>query len=228
MGYDSSFEGSFLLDRPLTPEHKTYLSKFAETRRMKRNKHGAENLPDPVREAVGLPIGIDGAYFVGATGFAGQESDPSIVDYNSQPRGQPGLWCQWVPTEDGCGLEWNGAEKFYCYIEWLDYLISNFLSPWGYILNGKVSWTGERHGDFGVITVRGNRIEVGKGLLVTPEVAEVLNSDQNRVGTLEKALKEILDSKPEIKTAIKNGIELNDLMKMVDNIFRIAQKGLNK
>ena len=27
----------------------------------------------------------------------------------------PGIWCQWVPTDDGKGIEWDGGEKFYNY-----------------------------------------------------------------------------------------------------------------
>jgi hypothetical protein len=33
--------------------------------------------------------------------------------------GFPGFWCQWVPSADGCGIEWDGGEKFYAYDKWL-------------------------------------------------------------------------------------------------------------
>src|SRR5205085_8197663 len=46
----------------LSKEHAAYLRAFAQTRRMRRGPQcGA--LPDPVREAVGLPVGPQGAYF---------------------------------------------------------------------------------------------------------------------------------------------------------------------
>lgn len=60
MGYTTDFHGSFNLDKPLKKEHKNYLLKFAETRRMKRKSKIVETLPDPIREAVGLPIGEEG------------------------------------------------------------------------------------------------------------------------------------------------------------------------
>ena len=122
MGYTTDFEGHFNLDRALALEHKTYLEKFSNTRRMKRNAILAGRLPDPVRDAAGLGIGEEGGYFVGAKGFAGEDHDSkSIIEYNDPPAGQPGLWCQWVPAIDEEGeatrIEWNGGEKFYDYVE---------------------------------------------------------------------------------------------------------------
>ena len=38
---------------------------------------------------------------------------------NTPPFGQPGLWCQWVPTDDGHALVWNGHEKFYRSSGWM-------------------------------------------------------------------------------------------------------------
>lgn len=80
----------------------------------------------------------------------------------------PGIWCQWVPTEDGEGIQWDGAEKFYCYDEWLVYLIEHFLKPWGYVLNGKVSWEGENHSDVGVIYVKDNKVEAVQSEITNP------------------------------------------------------------
>ncbi len=142
----------------LKPEHVAYLKQFSRTRRMKRDADRAAALLDPIREAAGLPIGKEAAYFVGGQGLAGQARDESILDYNKPPRGQPGLWCQWVPSADGTAIEWDGGEKFYEYTEWLQYLIKHFLAPWGYILNGEVQWQGEDDQDRGVIRVVNNRV----------------------------------------------------------------------
>jgi hypothetical protein len=158
MGYTTDFSGEFTLDRPLTPEHKAYLTKFNETRRMRRDPQIAATLPDPVREAVGLPVGPEGDYFVGGPGFMGQNDDPSVVEHNSPPNSQPGLWCQWTPNEEGTAIVWDEGEKFYEYTEWLWYLIENFLKPWGYVLNGTVRWQGEDSNDCGAIKVKNNDI----------------------------------------------------------------------
>lgn len=154
---------------------------------MKRDPKKASLLPDPLREAVGLPIGPEGAYYVGADRFdGGPGADDSVLDYNHPPGdpgmqhggdfmddfniylvereeardngAQPGLWCQWVPSEDGTSIIWDDGEKFYEYTRWLVYLIENFLKPWGYILNGEVNWHGEESSDQGCIFVKNNEV----------------------------------------------------------------------
>lgn len=159
MGYTTEFEGVFKLDKPLTLAHFKYLQAFADTRRMERDPVRANRLSDPVREVTGLPVGVDGEYFVAGSGFKGQGRDDSVTDGNCPPRTQPGLWCQWVPTEDGTGITWDGGEKFYSYVEWLQYIITNFLVPWGYTLNGEVTWSGEERGDIGKIQVTNNKVK---------------------------------------------------------------------
>ena len=163
MGYSTDFQGSFNLNTPLTESHKNYLHKFSETRRMKRDPKKAAELPDPIRVAAGLKIGPEAAYFVGGAGWAGQDRDASILDYNREPSSQPGLWCQWVPNEDGDEIVWDEGEKFYNYVEWLRYLITHFLKPWGYVLNGEVEWQGEESDDFGKILVENNNVIVKRG-----------------------------------------------------------------
>lgn len=158
MGYSTEFEGRFNLDKELASEHSAYLNAFSDTRRMSRNSKVAETLPDPIRLAAKLPIGQDGEFFVGNTDFGGQGRDESIKDYNHPPFTQPGLWCKWVVNSDNNSIEWDGGEKFYSYVEWLQYLITNFLAPWDYILNGEVKWHGEEWGDAGKIIVKDNKI----------------------------------------------------------------------
>lgn len=154
MGYSTNFQGSFELDKPLTVAHKAYLEAFAQSRRMKRDAEIAEKFPDPVRIAADLPIGPDGAYYVGsAKNNMGQVMDESVIDFNDSGI-QPSLWCQWVPTEDGLGIEWDQGEKFYNYVEWLQFLINHFFSPLGYTLNGEVKFQGDDMDDRGIIKVK--------------------------------------------------------------------------
>lgn len=163
MGYTTDLEGRFSITPPLRREHVTYLKAFNRTRRMRRIASKAEALPDPIRVAAGLPIGIDGGFFVGGIGFMGQEPDASVVDRNASPSDQPGLWCQWVPSDDGAALMWDEGEKFYDYVEWLRYLVTNFLTPWGHTLNGTVKWQGESADDFGEIVVRDSHVQTRTG-----------------------------------------------------------------
>jgi hypothetical protein len=159
MGYTTDFTGKFNLDKPLTPEHRAYLEAFAQTRRMQRNAEKAATMPDLIREAAGLPIGEQGGYFVGSTKDYGQDHTPDVTDYNQEPTGQPGLWCQWTPNEDGSAIEWDQGEKFYRYVEWIEYLIRHFLSPWGYTLNGTVEYQGEDSSDKGRIVIVNNGVK---------------------------------------------------------------------
>jgi hypothetical protein len=78
----------------------------------------------------------------------------------------PSYYCQWIPTEDGLHLKWDGNEKFYGYVEWLEYLIKEFFAPKGYVLNGEISWEGEEHGDTGKIFVKNNEVTTKKGKIV--------------------------------------------------------------
>lgn len=90
--------------------------------------------------------------------FGFSTRNKSIIDYNKPAKTQPGLWCQWVPNNDGTKIIWDEGEKFYCYVEWLAYLQDNFLRPWGYNLSGSVKYQGEDKYDSGTITVKGNDI----------------------------------------------------------------------
>ncbi|MGD9728451.1 MAG: hypothetical protein AB7L09_02675 [Nitrospira sp.] len=140
---------------------------------MKRDPALTIQRPDPLREAVGLPVGQEGEFFVGEAGFRGQERGDDVVDGNRAPYTQPGLWCQWEPSGDGERLAWDGGEKFYKYEAWLAYIIDNFLSPWGYSLKGKVSWQGESDGDVGFICVYNNQIYVNQDPVLDKLVAEL-------------------------------------------------------
>lgn len=159
MGYDTNFNGEFKLNKPLSKEHKTYIENFSYTRRVQRKQTVASKMEDPVRIAAGLPVGKEGAYFVGAKGMCGQDIDDSVKNYNTPPSGQPSLWCQWVPSEDGTAIVWDEGEKFYEYIDWIKYLIEHFLSPWGYVLNGEVYWIGEDADDRGIIVIKDNVVK---------------------------------------------------------------------
>jgi len=144
MGYTTDFEGGFEITPKLKEEDHTFLTKFAETRRMKRK--------------LGPEYGVEGEFYVDGDGFMGQADDDTVIDHNMPPRTQPGLWCQWIPNEEGNVLEWDGGEKFYHYVEWLKYLIDKILEPRGYKLNGQVRWNGEDSTDMGTIIVVDNDV----------------------------------------------------------------------
>lgn len=72
--------------------------------------------------------------------------------------GAPDGYFQWKPTRDGKGIEWDGGEKFYDYVEWLQWLIDAKLTPWGIMLSGSVTYSGEKRGDCGTLRVAGGQV----------------------------------------------------------------------
>jgi len=161
MGYTTDFYGQFKFNKPLDNELKTFLTNFAETRRMHRDVEIIKEIySDWQKYCFKGDLGFEGGYFARPDNNFGQTEDKSIVSYNNAPTKQPGLWCQWIPTADGTALEWDGGEKFYHYIEWLRYLIKNFIAPSEYLLNGQVRWQGESSGDRGLIIVENNEVFV--------------------------------------------------------------------
>ena len=187
MGYTTYFTGQFKVTPMLTENEAEFLRAFAGSRRMKRDEKLVEALPDTRRINVGLPVGKQGQYYVGAAddGNFGQSKwvnggneDASITNYNEEPDDQPGLWCKWVPTEDRTGIEWNGIEKFYNYTEWLEYLIDHFLRPWGKTVNGQVKWVGENKNDRGILMVENNIVAPVVGTRkVIVEYGDILTED---------------------------------------------------
>lgn len=169
MSYSISLDGSLVIAPPLTAEHRGYLAAFAATRRVRRDAVFTATRADPVRMSVGLPAGDEGGYFVGAGGMLGQEGggpmlDPGgpkansigILDFNSPPMGQPHLWCCWQPATDGSSFSAPEAGSHYDPLGWLRYLVAHFLAPWGYRLNGDVSYRGADPADGGRLAVRDN------------------------------------------------------------------------
>jgi hypothetical protein len=163
MGYTTDFEGRFRLNRKLDEETHDFLSRFADSRRMKRNLVG---------------FGVDGELFVPEdVSDMGQRHTDDIVDYNKPPSTQPGLWCSWCPSEDGLGIEWNGMEKFYRYVEWIEYIIVKILAPRDYVLNGAVTWQGEDEDDVGVIAINNNVVTTAEGI-EAPAMVNLLDSGE--------------------------------------------------
>lgn len=163
MGYTTEFRGSLGFNKPVTEELKRYINKFANIRHMSRDVEKIkETFPNWKELCYKGELGDNGEYFIGGTGFMGQDEDSSIVNYNCPPATCPELWCQWI-IDDNDELSWDGNEKFYCYVEWLEYLIKHFFEPEGYLLNGTIEFQGESWDDRGKINVKDNDVNVVYG-----------------------------------------------------------------
>lgn len=160
MGYTTEFDGQISVEPPLNKDEVLFMNKFSGTRRM---------------------LCKQGPYYVDRGGMMGQDaSDNGIIDYNTPPEGQPGLWCKWCATEDGKYIEWNGSEKFYCSDNWMKYIIDHFLRenpiakedlPFlqGHILNGEIIAQGKDWDDRWKLVVEENKVRVINGKFVFDE-----------------------------------------------------------
>ena len=167
MGYTTEFDGEISIEPPLNEHEVSYLERFAGTRRMHRRK---------------------GPYYVDAAGFAGQDHEEDVLDYNSPPIGQPGLWCQWIPEQNGRVLEWDQGEKFYESEAWMAYLIDHFLKPgaeaqrhglpefehftFDHVLNGVIYAQGEEPDDVWRLIVNDNEVTTQSPTLAWPDLPE--------------------------------------------------------
>ncbi len=164
MGYTTTFKGSIKIDPPLNTEEIAFLKKFNETRRMHRSK---------------------GPYYVDNTGFAGQDEASDVINYNAPPNGQPGLWCQWRPSDDGQCIEWDGNEKFYQSAEWMKYIIEHFLRPnaiaspslpflSGHVCSGTIYAQGEDSADRWKLVVDNNTVKIAQARSLSYETPHPL------------------------------------------------------
>lgn len=167
MGYTTDFNGSLKFNKPVEKWIVEYLDKFNKTRRMKRDPEKIKEIfPDWKEQCFNGNLGVDGEFFVGGLGYYGQGGDASVLDHNRPAETQPGLWCQWIIDGEG-NLVWDEGEKFYDYLEWLEYLINNIFEPLGYVLNGQIEFQGEEYDDFGIIDVEDNIVDIQYGVRVT-------------------------------------------------------------
>ncbi|MFI2761349.1 hypothetical protein ACH5A3_21145 [Streptomyces echinatus] len=146
MGYTTTFEGQVTVTPPLNPHEIAILRRFADSRRHRRPEG-----PYSTR---------DYAY-----------NEVERGGYNQPPEGQPGLWCDWEPTDDGAGIRWNGSEKFYEATAWMQYLIDHFLKPgaaakgqpgfeeftFDHVVSGVIHAQGDEPGDAWDLTVVDNQ-----------------------------------------------------------------------
>ena len=95
MGYSTIFKGSLQINPPLAPNHLAYLKQFVDTRRQSWKETELEGRPDPLRVAVGLPLGPRGCFYVGlprvhgsASFFSIDQVDRSLLLDGNTPPGQ--------------------------------------------------------------------------------------------------------------------------------------------
>ena len=168
MGIDAIYVGSFRVRPRLSAVHRLYLERFAAMRHMTYAEERLAGRPDPLREAVGLPLGNGGAYFVGGECYGGAPQDEAVLNGNVPP-GTPSVWCHWVPNPAGTRIEWNGLEKFTDAADWMRYLVKHFFGTWGYSVAGSVWYAIPEFGNgTAVIRVTDGVVREAEGAGVDP------------------------------------------------------------
>lgn len=84
-----------------------------------------------------------------------------LLECNADPDAikgaKPQSYMQWVPAESLEHIVWDGGEKFYNYIEWLQWLCEK-LAVFGIEINGTLYWSGEDITDNGRIEVCASKV----------------------------------------------------------------------
>lgn len=152
-----TFTGQFWLSSQLYPEEQAYLHAFSTDRHVKRDVTKIDP-DDPVRLAVGLDMGIEGAYCVNRNNGA------SLLDTNNPPAGMPEVYCDFIPNDEGTALIWDETENMRYPYAWLCYLRDHFFIPWGYTLDGQIAWKNTIvKDDYGVLYCHKNALYQGIG-----------------------------------------------------------------
>lgn len=177
MGYQTEFYGSVTVEPPLNEHEISFLEDFAASRRMQRKS---------------------GPYFCAARD---DYQDPDVTEYNRPPAEQPGLWCQWIPYDEGHGIIWDQNEKFYEADKWMKYIVEHFLKPravlqqrldtdyferngfpvdprfqhftFDHVVNGEIEAQGEDREDHWVLVVKDNVVKVGSAVVTFGELSEI-------------------------------------------------------
>ena len=155
MGYTTEFDGAFWFNKKVTDDFKEYINNFCCTRHMKMDVEKIkQDLPFWRMLGFDGKLGPDGAFILDFDNiWEGRRK--YVLDFNNNEY-CPGIWCQWEITKDNEHLQWDGAEKFYNYKEWLEFLAENFFEPKGYKLSGVLYYWGEEEGDVGYLIANDN------------------------------------------------------------------------
>lgn len=171
MGYTTDFDGQITVEPPLNAEEIDFLNRFTTCRRVHRKSGPYFASDDPkVLKNYGQSDSDD---FRSSDAF-----QDDIIDYNEPHPGEPGLWCQWIPLEDGTAIEWDEGEKFYHAEDWMKYLIDHFIGSdpiakkidperfkflQGHVCNGEIEAQGEDSDDRWVLIVENNVVMTAIG-----------------------------------------------------------------
>jgi len=160
MGYTTNFEGEFTFNKQVDKELEKYVNNFARTRHMLYNTEWIKKeLPFWRAFTFDGNLGKNGCLIADENHVFDvwpNENEKWVKDVNDSGD-CPSLWANWKIENNT--LVWNGAEKFYSYVEWLEFYITNFFEPNDLKLSGVVYFYGEDREDCGSIIIDENFVK---------------------------------------------------------------------
>ena len=156
MGYTTYFNGGFYFNKEVDEKLKEYIDKYSYTRHMSYDTSLIkEKIPFWRAFTLNGDLGKNGALIADKQRLLDDFHGEFVKDYNDNGV-CPGLWSHWVIEDNQ--LVWDEGEKFYNYIEWLEFYITHFFEPYDLVLNGVAYFYGEERGDCGYIIIDENHI----------------------------------------------------------------------
>lgn len=110
----------------------------------------------------------------------------AMADHDQREKGPwqipnpPGYRCQWEPSRDGTSFAWDGNEKFYDSVEWMEVIVG-CLQTTGHRCDGDIVAHGERRGDVWLLRVRNNVVTRVEGRLGFAEAVDIPEAEYTEV-----------------------------------------------
>jgi len=186
----------------------------------------------------------NGDYYVDGSDLFGNGSDKDIIDFNTPPAEQPGLWCQWVVNNDG-EIEWDFQEKFYEAAAWMEYIVAHFIGEdpiakqvdptrfgflQGHTCEGEIYASGEEADDLWKIEVRDNVVSRIEGH-VSYDLHAVGASDESTEDTYDhkhETLERVQDTIRQMRSSFNGQREDNPSLDIRGETFEIVLRDLEE
>ena len=141
---DPYFQGAFQLSPALSAAQITYVQAFLSVQHGFWPLQYVQQQPDALREAVGLPLGEDAAFFVGHSSNGLKGRNPFIDKHNMSPAGPGGQphcgSCPWQLSDDGTQILPDKKILAAMPLKWLGWLVTKLFSHWNIDIRGVASY----------------------------------------------------------------------------------------
>ena len=131
----TELEGYFKVNKPLDEETQFIIRGLRHGMSHRRDSQQLANHLGISLEVCFKNYGVDGQLYM-------EDNDIAVMPRQRHEEeripNQPSTRFSWKYFPEEQAIRWDRSEKFYCYVEWIQYLIDYVLAPRGYVLNGHV------------------------------------------------------------------------------------------